>query len=217
MLGAVLLGLATTACNDNDDREVGDIDLRENKVQRQEVYSQILNDQDLFTEFMEEIRQNRQSMLRMGTSRPMMQHFYGRDQMRSMMRRDPLLRQELMRNMMTIMEKDTLMMTGDTTMTREMIQNMETMMQQDSLVQERMLQRLRENPQMRQNMMRNLMIMVQKDSMMHNRMRQMMMEGGMMEGGMMGDSIMHQGQMQRNQMQTDTARTRRMQGTDTVQ
>ena len=118
VLGMIVLNLFTSC----EEREQ-EINLSENEAQREEVFQQILNDKEVFNDFMGEMRENRQMMRNMYTRKQVeatmmndpdiidsvmvgMYSVMGRD---SMMRRNPQRRERMRRNMMNMMERDTAM------------------------------------------------------------------------------------------------------------
>lgn len=125
--GLLLLFLFFASC-DNDDRVVN---LTDNPEAREDVYEQILNDEQLFGEFMNELRENRQSMEWMDNNRPMMNRMYGKERMNSMMRRNPQMRDSMMQGMISSMEMDT-SMRATPQMRKRMLQHMSLMMQRDT-------------------------------------------------------------------------------------
>lgn len=128
-----LLLITFFACNNPDD----DIDLKNNEEAKEKAFEQILNDEELFTEFTGRMRENRQAMEWMRENRPMMRGFYERGQMREMMRQNPEMRQQMMENMMEMMENDTTMRPYPQ-MRRQMMQHMMRMMERDTAMQQRM-------------------------------------------------------------------------------
>jgi len=130
----LLLVFSTVSCDNNEQ-----VNLSENQEVREDVYEQILNDEQLFAEFMNELRENRKSMEWMDNNRPMMNRFYGRERMNNMMRRNPQMRDSMMQGMMASMENDTTM--GSSPQTRErMLRHMSIMMQRDSAFARQMRQ-----------------------------------------------------------------------------
>ncbi|WP_029037390.1 hypothetical protein [Salinimicrobium xinjiangense] len=132
--GLFLLFLFTSC--DNDDRVVN---LSENPEAREGVYEQILNDEQLFGEFMNELRENKRSMEWMDNNRPMMNRMYGGERMHNMMRRNPQMRDSMMQGMFNSMERDTSMRTTPQ-MRQRMLQHMNIMMQRDTAFARRLRQ-----------------------------------------------------------------------------
>lgn len=113
------------------DNDVEVANLSENPEAREDVYEQILNDEQLFGEFMNELRENRQSMEWMDSNRPMMNRLYGGERMHNMMRRNPQMRDSMMQGMFSSMERDTTMR-ATPQMQERMLQHMRIMMERDS-------------------------------------------------------------------------------------
>lgn len=130
--------LALLGC-DADDR----IDLAEDPEERQEVYQQILSDEQLFTEFIDEMRQNDRSMEWMRASRPMMRNMYGRQHMQQVMANHPEVIDTMMMQGMMMMQTDTTMFRRNPEMRRRMMQNMMLMMQRDTSMYRQMQDSMR--------------------------------------------------------------------------
>lgn len=125
----LLLASILTSC----DTEKDEIRLSESEELREDVYQQILSDKTYFDEFMEEMRENEQSMEWMMANRPMMQRAYGNPQMNNMMQNYPEMRQGMMRSMMKMMQQDTLLYNQMQRMIQQdtmMYNHMQRMMQQ---------------------------------------------------------------------------------------
>jgi hypothetical protein len=135
----LLLVLLFFSCDDNEQ-----VNLLENQEVREDVYEQILNDEQLFGEFMNELRENRKSMEWMDNNRPMMNRFYGKERMHSMMRRNPQMRDSMMQGMMASMENDTILTTSPQ-MRERMLRHMSTMMQRDSAFARQMRQMVQQS------------------------------------------------------------------------
>ncbi|MEG9328274.1 hypothetical protein SAMN04488034_103282 [Salinimicrobium catena] len=139
-----LFSLLIIGC-DADDR----IDLTEDPEERQEVYQQIINDDELLQEFLTEMRNSDQAMEMMAANRPMMRNMYGRNQMRRMMMNNPQVVDTMMQGMMMVMEQDTTMFRRNPELHRRMLQHIMVMMERDTSMyrqmQERMQQRQRNN------------------------------------------------------------------------
>ncbi len=122
---------------DSDDR----IDLAEDPEEREAVYQQILNDEQLFTEFMNEMRENDQSMQWMRSDRPMMRNIYGRRHMQQVMANHPeVIDTMMMQGMM--MQQDTTMYRRNPEMQRRMIEHMIIMMERDTSMYRQMQERM---------------------------------------------------------------------------
>jgi hypothetical protein len=142
-----LFSLLIISC-DADDR----IDLTEDPEERQEVYQQIINDDELLQEFLTEMRNSDKAMQMMAENRPMMRNMYGRNQMRRMMRNNPQVIDTMMQGMMMVIEQDTTMFRKNPELHRRMMQHIMVMMERDTTMyrqmQERMQQRqMNQNPQ----------------------------------------------------------------------
>lgn len=141
--------MTCTACINSEAAQSQEVDLKKNEQLKERVFQQILNDEELFTEFTGKMRENRQAMEWMRENRPLMQRFYSGSDMRDMMRRHPEMRQPMMQNMIEMMDRDTARTKQDTLM-----RNMED--------------------KMRQQIMEEVARMMEGDTMMQNRMRHMM-------------------------------------------
>ncbi len=160
-----LLLMTGTACNNSESAIFQEVDLKKNEELRAKVFQQILNDEELFTDFISKMREERQAMLWLRKNQPMMQDFYGRRQLWDMMRENPEMRQNMVQNLMQMMERDTSFMPRTPQMSQEMMRNMLRMMERDTN---------RMNPEIREQMLEHMRKMMVRDTMMHNRMRQMM-------------------------------------------
>lgn len=120
---ALLLTFMFTSCKTDKDEIV----LSENEELREDVFQQILTDRKMFDEFMDEMRENEQSMGWMMENRPMMQRAYGNPQMNDMMRSFPDMRHNMMQSMMKMMHQDT-----------AIFNQMHRMMEQDTMMYNRM-------------------------------------------------------------------------------
>ncbi|MFD2519203.1 hypothetical protein [Salinimicrobium flavum] len=126
LMSLLLLMTGFVAC-DNDDG----VNLTENPEAREDVYQQILNDEEMFTEFMTEMRESPKSMEWMRANRPMMRNMYGRQQMQSMMKTNPGMMDTVMQEMMMV-EWDTTRMQRNPQMRQLMIQRMRILMERDT-------------------------------------------------------------------------------------
>ncbi|MGB7786218.1 MAG: hypothetical protein WBL27_08970 [Salinimicrobium sp.] len=144
-LGALLFLLFLTSC----DR---DVDLKEDEALRDNVYEQILSDQELFNEFMEEMRESDMPMTWMSQHKPMMRNMYSRNQVRRMMQNNPEVIDSLMQNMVVMMEQDSTMFRRNPQMHRRMMQHLMMMMQRDTAMYGQMQQMMQ---QRRGKMMNN--------------------------------------------------------------
>ncbi|MGB7842545.1 MAG: hypothetical protein WBL21_07130 [Salinimicrobium sp.] len=148
---AMLLFLLTLSSCDNEK----DVDLAEDPELRNDVYNQILSNEDLFTEFVTEMRQNDTTMQWMRKNKPMMRNMYGRNQVRSMMRNNPEVIDSLMQGMMTTMEEDTTMFRRNPQMHQRMMKHMMMMMDRDTAMYNQMQQRMEERRKNRMGNRRN--------------------------------------------------------------
>lgn len=125
---------------DNDKK----VDLSEDPEQREEVYEQILNDKDMFNEFMNKMRENDQSMKWMANHKPMMRNMYGRNQVRHMMQNNPEAMDSIMVGMMLMVEQDTTMFHRNPEMHQRMVQHMMIMMDRDTAMYRQMQERMQQ-------------------------------------------------------------------------
>jgi hypothetical protein len=119
------------------DREQ-DVDLKEDEVVRQDVYNQILNDEELFNEFIDQMRNSSRSMDWMMANRPMMRNMYSHRQVQTMMQQDPEVLDTLMQGMMSNMPRDT------TRMHQRMRKNWFRMMERDTIMYRQMQERFQQ-------------------------------------------------------------------------
>lgn len=101
----LIFGMMVISCT-NTGNSPGQIDLAENEQQKEEAFRQILNDRELFNDFMDEMMQSQQSLGWMMDHRGMMEHIYSEDQIRYMMDRHRGMRDHLMQNMFGVMDED---------------------------------------------------------------------------------------------------------------
>lgn len=120
---AFILGIMVSTTFVSCEQQEQEINLRENEQQRQEAYQQILNDEELFNEFIAEMHHDPDVMRNMYRGEQvqamMMNHPDVIDSVMigvhavleedTMMRRNPQRREQMMRNMMNMMELDTVM------------------------------------------------------------------------------------------------------------
>lgn len=104
--GCILLTALVTGCA-NPEYGSSDIDLTANEEARNQVFQQILDNQELFDEFMNEMMQHEQSMQRMMNHDQMTQHMYNSENMHSMMQQNPEMRDHMMQEWMNLMNQDT--------------------------------------------------------------------------------------------------------------
>jgi len=88
-----------------------DIDsMLENETTRDQVFEKIVNDQDLVTEFMAEMKENMEAMKMMGENKGMMMDMMGdKDHMMTMMKNNPEMMTNMMGNMIDMAEEDSTM------------------------------------------------------------------------------------------------------------
>lgn len=133
------------------DREK-EIDLSEDEAVRNDVYEQILSDEQLFNEFVEEMRESDRPMQWMSQHKPMMRNMYGRNQVRRMMRNNPEMMDSLMQGMFIMMEDDTTMFRRNPQMRQRMMQHFMMMMERDTSMYGQMQQMMQQRGQMRGRM-----------------------------------------------------------------
>lgn len=68
-----------------------DVDLREDEELREDVYHQILNDEELFSEFLRELSENPRSLEQMVDDPEIGRYMYSLENLRKMMQNDPVL------------------------------------------------------------------------------------------------------------------------------
>lgn len=109
------------------------IDLSENPEKREEIYQQILNDDDLLTEFMNEMRKNPL----------MMRNLYTREQVEATMMADPVVMDSVLMGMYRVIEQDSMLLRNPERRER-MMQNMTNMMSRDTSMYREMQERMQE-------------------------------------------------------------------------
>lgn len=114
------------------------VDLKEDEAVRQDVYNQILNDEELFNEFIDQMRNSSRSMDWMRANRPMMRNMYSHRQVQAMMQQDPEVLDTLIEGMMSNMQRDT------TRMHQRMRQNWFRMMERDTVMYRQMQERFQQ-------------------------------------------------------------------------
>ncbi|GAB2775670.1 hypothetical protein [Salinimicrobium soli] len=139
-LAALFLLLTLNSC-DND----RDVNLATDQELREDVYDQILNDEELFTEFMEEMRESEKPMQWMAQHKPMMRNMFTRNQMRRTMRNDPDVIDSVMQGMMYVMEEDTTMFRRNPEMHQRMMQHIMMMMERDTAMYGEMQRRMQQH------------------------------------------------------------------------
>ncbi|MFD0976857.1 hypothetical protein [Salinimicrobium gaetbulicola] len=129
--------LLFSACDDER------IDLKEDTDQKNEVFNQILNDEELFAQFMDAMRGNENTMEWMRNHRGMMRNFYGRKQVTHMMRNKPEVMDSVMQGMIMFYDRDSTMK-GSPEWRKKMRQHMILMMERDTLMYEQMQQHMQQ-------------------------------------------------------------------------
>lgn len=119
------------------------IDLKENTEQRNEVFNQILEDEELFTQFMDEMRGNENTMDWMRNHRGMMRNFYGKKQVTHMMRNKPEVMDSVMQGMIMFYDRDTSMQ-GSPEWRNRMRQHMMIMMERDTVMYKQMQEQMQQ-------------------------------------------------------------------------
>ncbi len=130
---AVVMGIMVSAIFISCEEREQEINLAENEAQRQEVYDQILSDEELFNEFMGEMTENRD----------MMRNMYTREQVEAMMLADPDIIDSVVVGMYSVMERDTMMRQNPERRER-MMRNMMNMMERDTAMHRMMQERMQE-------------------------------------------------------------------------
>lgn len=127
------------SCDANDGKAP---DLSENPEAREDVYEQILNDKQLFSEFIDEMGKNEMAMENFSNNQLMSNRMYSGNRMHRMMRNNPQMRDSMLQGMMSNMEMDS---THRPTplMRQRMIQHMQWMMQQDTAFAREMQEMMR--------------------------------------------------------------------------
>jgi len=138
---ALLFLLLTLNSCDNEQ----DVDLAEDPELRNDVYNQILSDQDLFNEFLAEMRESEKSLEWMRENKPMMRNMYSRNQVRGMMRNQPEVIDSLMEGMYRTMEEDTTLFRRNPQMHQRMMQHMMMMMERDTAMYGQMQRRMQQH------------------------------------------------------------------------
>lgn len=130
LLMGIFISLLFASCEEREQ----EINLVENEEQRQEVYEQILNDEQLFTEFMTQVREDK----------VMMRNIYTREQVEASMMADPEVMDAVIIGMYGAIEQDSMLLRNPERRER-MMQNMTTMMSRDTAMYREMQERMEEN------------------------------------------------------------------------
>lgn len=128
----VIIGLAAiiiTAFTGSVDTGTQEIDLLRNEQQREQAFNQILNDNQLFSEFMNRMNDHPDGMKMM------------RENMMQMIEEHPSMIEEMMGNMMQMMEEHP-------SMREKMMENMMQMMDEHPSMKEKMMEKMREHDHM---------------------------------------------------------------------
>lgn len=136
---AVVLGLMVSPIFVSCEQE-REINLSENEEERQEVYQQILNDEELFNEFMAEMHEDRD----------VMRNMYTRKQMKAAMLAHPDIADSVIVGAYAVMEEDTMMRQNPERRER-MMRNMTNMMERDTAMYREMQERMQERRMNNQN------------------------------------------------------------------
>lgn len=115
-----------------------DVDLKKDEAVKRSVYNQILNDEELFNEFMDQMRNSRRSMDWLRANKPMMRNMYSHRQVQAMMKQDPEVLDSLMQGMISHRLRDT------TLMHQRMRQNWFRMMERDTALYRQMKERFQQ-------------------------------------------------------------------------
>ncbi len=130
---AFIIGIMLSALFVSCEEREQEINLAENEAQRQEVYEQILSDDELFNEFMEEMTEDRN----------MMRNMYTREQVEASMMADPEVMDSVLVGVYAMMEQDSMLMRNPERRER-MMQNMTRMMERDTAMYMEMQERMEE-------------------------------------------------------------------------
>jgi hypothetical protein len=115
------------------------VDLKKDEDVRQEVFKQILNDEELFKEFLTQMEDSRRSVEWMSANRPMMRKLYSRRQVQAMMQENPEVLDSIMQGMMTSMQRDT------TRMRKRMWQSWSRRIERDTVMYRQMKERFQKH------------------------------------------------------------------------
>ena len=117
-----------TSCDDDEGRVP---DLSGNPEAREEVYDQILSDEQLLSEFFDDMGENDMAMESITNNAGMRSRMYSGNRMHQMMRNNPQMRDSIMNGMMMGMEGDSTMQPSPQ-MRERMLQHVQIMVQRDS-------------------------------------------------------------------------------------
>lgn len=130
----LILGMMLSTVFISCEEQEEEINLAENEMQREEVFQQILNDEDLFTEFIAEMRDNRQ----------MMRNLYTREQVEAMMMTDPEVIDAVLVDIYSTIERDSMLLRNPERR-EQVMRNMMNMMERDTAMYREMQQRMQQN------------------------------------------------------------------------
>ncbi|WP_029034572.1 hypothetical protein [Salinimicrobium terrae] len=110
-----------------------EVNLLDNEEQREEVYQQILADEELFNEFLDEMRDNRQ----------MMRNIYTREQVEATMMADPEVIDSVLVGLYAVIDQDSMLL-RDPARREQMMQNIMNMVERDTAMYGEMRERMEE-------------------------------------------------------------------------
>lgn len=102
---SVIIVISITGFVANTDKNKS-IDPTKNTELKKDVFNQIINNSELFTEFMNDIMQSSQSMQWMMNNEGMVKYMFSGDHLGYMMHHNPGMNQMMMRNMMNTIQAD---------------------------------------------------------------------------------------------------------------
>ena len=137
---AVVLGLIVSITFVSCEEQEREINLAENEEQRQDVYQQILSNEDLFEGFLAEMRDSQQ----------MMRNMYTRQQVEATMMADPKNMDDVLEGVFGALEQDTILLRNPERRER-MMQNMMNMIERDTVMYRKMRERMQEGRMNNQN------------------------------------------------------------------
>lgn len=118
------------------------VDLSEDAELKEDVFEQILSDEETFNEFMNKMRKNDRSMQWMSSHQPMMRSVYDRGRMRHMMENNPRVMDSVMLNMMFMIEEDSTLMYRNPKLQQRMLQHMFIMIDHDTAFSRQVKERM---------------------------------------------------------------------------
>ena len=105
LMGVLLTSLVIACASTQDSND--DYDLTNNQQLKEQAFHQILNNHELFNDFMNEMMQNQQSMQWMMGQNQMMRYMYNPGHMQYMMQKNPDMRGHMTEGWMNLMQQDT--------------------------------------------------------------------------------------------------------------